>query len=55
MEKKSKKKKIDHHDFLLAWSTGMNEYEISEKLGVSIETVKEVMEDLFEDENRPYP
>lgn len=55
MEKKSIKEKVDQHDFLLAWSTGMNEYEISEKLGVSIRTVKEVMDDLFEDENRPYP
>lgn len=45
-----KKNKADQHDFLVAWSTGMNDYEISQKLGVSLDTVKEVRADLF-DEN----
>ncbi|MEJ6952226.1 hypothetical protein [Natronospora cellulosivora (SeqCode)] len=40
------KEKVDQHDYLIAWSTGMNDYEISEKLGVSLETVQEVKEDL---------
>lgn len=44
-----KKEKVDQHDLLITWSTGMNDYEIAEKLGVSVETVKEVMEDLFEE------
>ncbi|MFW5972225.1 MAG: hypothetical protein ACOCRL_01935 [Bacillota bacterium] len=40
------KEKVNQHDFLIAWSTGMNDYEISEKLGVSLETVKKVKADL---------
>lgn len=44
--------KVDQHDLLIAWSTGMNDYEISEKLGVSLETVKEVMKDLLEEDNK---
>lgn len=49
MEKTLKKEeKIDQHDYLVAWSTGMNDYEISEKLGVSLETVEEVKKDLLE-------
>ncbi len=43
-------KKVDHHDFLIAWSTGMNDFEISERLGVSLKTVMEVKTDLFEEE-----
>lgn len=45
------KEKVDHHDFLIAWSTGMNDYEISERLGVSLKTVQKVKDDLFEEEN----
>lgn len=45
------KKKVDHHDFLVAWSTGMNDYEIAERLGVSTETVKEVKADLFNEDD----
>ncbi len=44
------KEPVDHHDFLIAWSTGMNDYEISERLGVSLKTVMEVKTDLFEDD-----
>ena len=40
------KEKIDRHDYMLAWSTGMNDYEIAKKLGVSIKTVKTVKNDL---------
>lgn len=46
------REKVDRHDFLIAWSTGMNDYEISEKLGVSLKTVKEVLDDLFEEDNK---
>ncbi|MFI5359052.1 MAG: hypothetical protein ACHQYO_03275 [Halanaerobiales bacterium] len=45
------KEKVDRHDFLIAWSTGMNEYEIAQKLGVSLETVQEVMRDLLEEDS----
>lgn len=45
------KETVDHHDFLIAWSTGMNDYEISERLGVSLKTVMEVKNDLFEEDN----
>lgn len=48
---RQKRKKVDQHDFLVAWSTGMNDYEIAEKLGVSLTTVKEVKADLFEEDN----
>ena len=45
------KDKIDQHNFLVAWSTGMNDYEIAEKLGVSLTTVREVKADLFEEDH----
>ncbi|MGB4177251.1 MAG: hypothetical protein WBI93_07810 [Halanaerobiales bacterium] len=50
-EIKKDKEKVDRYDFLIAWSTGMNDYEISQKLGVSLETVQEVMKDLMEEDN----
>ncbi|MFP4661626.1 MAG: hypothetical protein ACLFPF_05495 [Halanaerobiales bacterium] len=49
---KQSKEKVDQHDFLIAWSTGMNDLEISERLGVSLKTVQEVKEDLFNEQNR---
>lgn len=54
MDKEKNIEKIDQHDFLTAWSTGMNDYEIAEQLGVSLMTVKEVKADLFDDETNNY-
>ena len=54
MDKLVNKGKIDQHEYLIAWSTGMNDYEISEKLGVSIETVQEVKADLLYEEKEKY-
>ncbi len=45
----SKKEKVDQHSFLVAWSTGMSDREIAQKLGISLKTVKTVKEDLFGD------
>ncbi|NLM96062.1 MAG: hypothetical protein GX175_00295 [Halanaerobiaceae bacterium] len=53
MKKETKKEQIKQLKILPVWPTGMSEYEISEKLGVSIKTVKEVMEDLNENDERP--
>lgn len=54
MDKEKNKEKIDQHDFLTAWSTGMNDDEIAKRLGVSLMTVKEVKSDLFDDEINNY-
>ncbi|ACL70785.1 hypothetical protein [Halothermothrix orenii] len=39
--------KIDQHEFLVAWSMGMNDEEIAKKLGVSVPLVKEFKASLF--------
>jgi DNA-binding NarL/FixJ family response regulator len=47
------KEKVDQHSFLIAWSTGMDDHEIARKLGVSLETVKTVKQDLFGEKRGP--
>ncbi|MFW5992352.1 MAG: helix-turn-helix domain-containing protein [Halanaerobiaceae bacterium] len=49
--KKSNKEKVDRHDFMVAWSTGMNDYQIAQRLGVSLQTVMDVKADLKKENN----
>ncbi len=48
--RKKEKNKVDQHEFLVAWSTGMNDHQIAKKLGVSLTTVRAVKADLFEED-----
>lgn len=48
--RKKEKDKVDQHEFLVAWSTGMNDQQIAKKLGVSLTTVRAVKADLFEED-----
>ncbi len=39
-------KKSPNHRFVESWSMGMNDYEIAKQIGVDINTLRQVKEDL---------